>query len=130
MPRTALTTRQLNARGRQPLRAIIRDPALIGTEALAGAVTVLALIPEVISFAIIAGVDPVNALVASAVLAITMSVLGGRSAMVTAAAGSVALVVAPLVHAEGVEYLLPTVDRKSTRLNSSHSAVSRMPSSA
>ena len=109
MPRTPLSQRELNARGRQPLGKILRNPALIGTEALAGAVTVLALIPEVISFSIIAGVDPVNSLVASAVLAITMSVLGGRPAMVTAAAGSVALVVAPLVHAEGVEYLLPVV---------------------
>ena len=109
MPRTPLTQRELNARGRQPLRVILRSPAVIGTEALAGAVTVLALIPEVISFSIIAGVDPVNSLVASAVLAITMSLLGGRPAMVTAAAGSVALVVAPLVHAEGVEYLLPVV---------------------
>ncbi|GAB2464934.1 SulP family sulfate permease [Conyzicola lurida] len=109
MPRTPLSPRELNTRGNQPWSAILRNPALIGTEALAGAVTVLALIPEVISFSIIAGVDPVNSLVASAVLAITMSFLGGRPAMVTAAAGSVALVVAPLVHAEGVEYLLPTV---------------------
>jgi len=109
VPKTRLTPREINARGSRPLRAILRDPRLIGVEALAGAVTVLALIPEVISFSIIAGVDPVNALVASAVLAISMSFLGGRPAMVTAAAGSVALVVAPLVHAEGVEYLLPTV---------------------
>ena len=109
MPKTRLTPREINAHGSRPLRAILRDPRLIGVEALAGAVTVLALIPEVISFSIIAGVDPVNALVASAVLAISMSFLGGRPAMVTAAAGSVALVVAPLVHAEGVEYLLPTV---------------------
>jgi SulP family sulfate permease len=109
VPRTPLSPRELNARGNQPWRAVLRNPALIGTEVLAGAVTVLALIPEVISFSIIAGVDPVNSLVASAVLAITMSFLGGRPAMVTAAAGSVALVVAPLVHAEGVEYLLPTV---------------------
>jgi SulP family sulfate permease len=100
VPKTRLTPRQINARGSRPLRAILRDPRLIGVEALAGAVTVLALIPEVISFSIIAGVDPVNALVASAVLAISMSFLGGRPAMVTAAAGSVALVVAPLVHAE------------------------------
>jgi len=109
VPTTRFTARELNARGNRPLRAILRDPRLIGVEMLAGAVTVLALIPEVISFSIIAGVDPVNALVASAVLAITMSFLGGRPAMVTAAAGSVALVVAPLVHAEGVDYLLPTV---------------------
>jgi SulP family sulfate permease len=109
VPRHHLTPRELNERGRLPLRDILRNPALIGTEVLAGAVTVLALIPEVISFSIIAGVDPVNSLLASAVLAITMSFLGGRPAMVTAAAGSVALVVAPLVRAEGVEYLLPTV---------------------
>jgi SulP family sulfate permease len=109
VPRTPLTTRDLNARGHLSWRGILSSPAVVLTEALAGAVTVLALIPEVISFAIIAGVDPVNALVASAVLAISMSFLGGRPAMVTAAAGSVALVVAPLVHAEGVEYLLPTV---------------------
>jgi SulP family sulfate permease len=109
VPRTPITPRELNARGSLSWRGILRSPRVVGTEALAGAVTVLALIPEVISFAIIAGVDPVNALVASAVLAITMSFLGGRPAMVTAAAGSVALVVAPLVHDRGVEYLLPVV---------------------
>jgi SulP family sulfate permease len=43
------------------------------------------------------------------VLALTMSVLGGRPAMVTAAAGSVALVVAPLVREHGVGYVLPAV---------------------
>jgi len=109
VPRTHITPRELNARSSLTWRGVLTSPRVIGTEALAGAVTVLALIPEVISFAIIAGVDPVNALVASAVLAITMSFLGGRPAMVTAAAGSVALVVAPLVHDRGVEYLLPVV---------------------
>jgi len=109
VPRTHITPRELNARSSLSWRGVLGSPRVIGTEALAGAVTVLALIPEVISFAIIAGVDPVNALVASAVLAITMSFLGGRPAMVTAAAGSVALVVAPLVHDRGVEYLLPVV---------------------
>jgi SulP family sulfate permease len=109
VPHTPVTPRELDARGALSWRRILTSPAVIVTEALAGAVTVLALIPEVISFALIAGVDPVNALVASAVLAISMSFLGGRPAMVTAAAGSVALVVAPLVHAEGVEFLPPTV---------------------
>jgi SulP family sulfate permease len=110
MPATPhLSTRELNARGRLPLRDILRSPRALGTEALAGAVTTLALVPEVISFSIIAGVDPVNSLIASVVLAVSMSFLGGRPAMVTAAAGSVALVVAPLVKSEGVEYLLPTV---------------------
>jgi sulfate permease, SulP family len=87
----------------------LRNPRLLTTEVLAGAVTTLALIPEVISFSVIAGVDPKVSLVASVVLAISMTFLGGRPAMITAAAGAVALVVAPLVHTHGVEYLLPTV---------------------
>jgi SulP family sulfate permease len=87
----------------------LRSPRLLSREVLAGIVTTLALIPEVISFSVIAGVDPKVSLVASIVLAITMSILGGRPAMVTAAAGSVALVVAPLVKDHGVEYLLPAI---------------------
>jgi SulP family sulfate permease len=87
----------------------LRSPRLLSREVLAGIVTTLALIPEVISFSVIAGVDPKVSLVASIVLALSMSVLGGRPAMVTAAAGSVALVVAPLVKDNGVEYLLPAI---------------------
>ncbi|MGP9539478.1 SulP family inorganic anion transporter [Brachybacterium sp. AOP43-C2-M15] len=87
----------------------LRRPRLLTTEVLAGVVTTLALIPEVISFSVIAGVDPTVSLMASVVLAISMSFLGGRPAMITAAAGTVALVVAPLVHTHGVQYLLPTI---------------------
>jgi SulP family sulfate permease len=91
------------------VRATLRRPKALSVEVLAGVVTTLALIPEVISFSIIAGVDPKVSLIASVVLAISMSFLGGRSAMITAAAGAVALVVAPLVADHGVEYLLPAV---------------------
>jgi SulP family sulfate permease len=94
---------------RVTVRDVLRDPRLLTREALAGVVTTLALVPEVISFSVIAGVDPIVSLVASIVLALTMSVLGGRPAMVTAAAGSVALVVAPLVSEHGVGYVLPAV---------------------
>lgn len=87
----------------------LRRPRLLTTEVLAGIVTTLALIPEVISFSVIAGVDPKVSLIASVVLAISMSILGGRPAMITAAAGAVALVVAPMVREHGAEYLLPTV---------------------
>ncbi len=95
--------------GRVPTSAVLRRPRLLATEVLAGIVTTLALIPEVISFSIISGVGPDVALISSVVLAITMSFLGGRPAMVTAAAGSVALVLAPMVHAHGTAYVLPTV---------------------
>ena len=87
----------------------LRSPTLLTREVLAGVVTTLALVPEVISFSIVAGVDPMVSLIASVVLALTMSVLGGRPAMITAAAGSVALVIAPLVHSSGVRYVLPAM---------------------
>src|ERR1700712_2895840 len=87
----------------------LRSPRLLSREVLAGLVTTLALVPEVISFSIVAGVDPMISLVASIVLAVTMSILGGRPGVITAAAGSVALVIAPLVHSHGVQYVLPTV---------------------
>ncbi|CAN5297548.1 SulP family inorganic anion transporter [soil metagenome] len=87
----------------------LRSPRLLSREVLAGIVTTLALVPEVISFSIVAGVDPMVSLVSSIVLAISMSILGGRPAVITAAAGSVALVIAPLVHDHGVKYVLPTV---------------------
>ncbi|HGY3898230.1 TPA: SulP family inorganic anion transporter [Klebsiella aerogenes] len=85
------------------------SPALITRETLAGVLTALALLPEVISFSVIAGVDPQVSLIASVVLCLAMSVLGGRPAMVTAAAGSVALVIGPMVHQHGVGYILPAV---------------------
>ncbi|WP_027803702.1 SulP family inorganic anion transporter [Paraburkholderia dilworthii] len=78
-------------------------------EVLAGVVTSLALIPEVISFSFISGVEPRSALFASIVLLIVTSLFGGRPAMVTAAAGSVALVVGPMVHAHGAGYIFPAV---------------------
>lgn len=91
------------------LGQILRSPALLTRETLAGVLTALALIPEVISFSVIAGVDPKVSLIASVVLCMAMSLLGGRPAMVTAAAGSVALVIGPMVHQYGVGYILPAV---------------------
>lgn len=90
-------------------RSVLRQPRLLVRETLAGVVTALALIPEVISFSVIAGVDPKVSLIASVVLCLAMSFLGGRPAMVTAAAGSVALVIGPMVHQHGVQYILPAV---------------------
>jgi SulP family sulfate permease len=74
-------------------------------EMLAGAVATFALIPEVIAFSLVAGVDPQVGLFASFVIAIVIAFTGGRPAMISAAAGSVALVAAPLVHAHGLPYL-------------------------
>lgn len=91
------------------ISAVLRAPNLLVRESLAGMVTALALIPEVISFSFVSGVDPKVALVSSIVLCLVMSVLGGRPAMVTAAAGSIALVIGPMVKLHGVGYILPTI---------------------
>jgi sulfate permease, SulP family len=91
------------------IAAVLKSPREFIQETLAGAVTALALIPEVISFSFVSGVDPKTALFSSIVLALLMSVLGGRPAMVTAAAGSIALVIGPMVKTHGAGYILPTI---------------------
>ena len=75
----------------------------IARELLAGAVATFALIPEVIAFSFVAGVDPSVGLFASFVISIVIAFAGARPAMVSAAAGSVALVAAPLVQSHGLE---------------------------
>lgn len=73
---------------------------------LAGMVGTFALIPEVIAFSFVAGVDPQVGLYASFVIGIVIAFAGGRPAMISGAAGSVALVVGALVQAHGLQYLL------------------------
>ncbi|KZC95137.1 SulP family inorganic anion transporter [Clavibacter tessellarius] len=87
----------------------LKNPRLLSREVLAGLVVALALIPEAISFSIIAGVDPRVGLFSSFVMAVAIAFLGGRPAMITAATGAVALVVAPLVRDHGLDYLIATV---------------------
>ncbi|WP_406288302.1 SulP family inorganic anion transporter [Streptomyces sp. NBC_00209] len=87
----------------------ISDPKVWRTEVLAGLVVALALIPEAISFSIIAGVDPAIGLFASFTMAVTISVVGGRRAMISAATGAVALVIAPVNREHGFGYLVATV---------------------
>ena len=82
---------------------------VLRTEVLAGLVVALALIPEAISFSLVAGVDPRVGLFASFTMAVTIALVGGRPAMISAATGAVALVVAPLVRERGLDYLIATV---------------------
>lgn len=73
---------------------------------LAGLVVALALIPEAIAFSIIAGVDPRVGLYASFSIATIIAFMGGRPGMISAATGAMALVMANLVKAHGLDYLL------------------------
>ncbi len=94
---------------RQSVRRTLRSPRLLKVEILAGLVVALALIPEAIAFSIIAGVDPRIGLFAAFTMAVSISFLGGRPAMISAATGAVALVIAPLVASHGVDYLIAAV---------------------
>ncbi|WP_104175560.1 SulP family inorganic anion transporter [Arthrobacter sp. Y81] len=93
----------------QSVRATLRSPRRLKTEALAGLVVALALIPEAIAFSVIAGVDPRIGLFASFTMAVTISFVGGRPAMISAATGAVALVIAPLMRSHGLDYLIAAV---------------------
>ncbi|MFD3869321.1 SulP family inorganic anion transporter [Streptomyces sp. NPDC058623] len=87
----------------------LSDPRVWRTEVLAGLVVALALIPEAISFSIIAGVDPAIGLFSSFTMAVVISVVGGRRAMISAATGAVALVIAPLNREHGLGHLIAAV---------------------
>jgi sulfate permease, SulP family len=81
------------------------SPRVFRVEALPGLVVALALIPEAVSFSIIAGGRSRIGLFASFPMAVTIAFTGGRPAMISAATGAIALVVAPLVRDHGAEYL-------------------------
>lgn len=73
---------------------------------LAGLVSSFAVIPEVVGFCIVAGISPMMGLYASFWLTVLLAFLGGRPAMISAAAGSMALVIVSLVRDHGPEYLM------------------------
>ncbi|MBY4130107.1 SulP family inorganic anion transporter [Rhodococcus fascians] len=87
----------------------LKSPRRLKTEILAGLVVALALIPEAIAFSIIAGVDPRIGLFASFTMAVSIAFLGGRPAMISAATGAIALVIAPVVREYGLDYFIATV---------------------
>nr|WP_069386708.1 SulP family inorganic anion transporter [Cellulosimicrobium cellulans] len=89
--------------------AALRSPRRLKTEVLAGLVVALALIPEAIAFSIIAGVDPRLGLFASFTMAVSIAFLGGRPAMISAATGAIALVIAPVAREHGMDYFIATV---------------------
>ncbi len=91
------------------MRSALRSPRRLRIEVLAGLVVALALIPEAIAFSVIAGVDPRVGLFAAFTMAVSISFLGGRPAMISAATGAVALVIAPLVASHGLDHLIAAI---------------------
>ncbi len=79
------------------------------TEILSGLTVALALVPEAIAFALIAGLSPLTGLYAAFVMGLVTSVLGGRPGMISGATGAVAVVIVTLARDYGVEYVFAAV---------------------
>ncbi|RYF70075.1 MAG: SulP family inorganic anion transporter [Cytophagaceae bacterium] len=78
-------------------------------EVLSGLTVALALIPEAVAFALIAGLSPLTGLYAAFTIGLITSILGGRPGMISGATGAVAVVIVTLVKSHGVEYVFATV---------------------
>lgn len=79
------------------------------TEVLSGLTVSLALIPEAVAFALIAGLSPLTGLYAAFVMGLVTSVFGGRPGMISGATGAIAVVIVALAKTHGVEYVFATV---------------------
>lgn len=78
------------------------------TEILSGLTVALALVPEAVAFAMIAGVGPLVGLYAAFMMGLVTSILGGRPGMISGATGAVAIVIVALAKSHGVEYIFAT----------------------
>lgn len=79
------------------------------TEILSGLTVALALVPEAVAFALIAGLSPLTGLYAAFVMGLVTSIFGGRPGMISGATGAVAVVIVALAQSHGVEYVFATV---------------------
>ncbi len=87
----------------------IYTPSRIKTEVLSGLTVALALVPEAVAFAFVAGVHPLVGLYAAFMVGLITALIGGRPGMISGATGALAVVMVALVAEHGVEYLFATV---------------------
>lgn len=93
-------------------RALKPEPTTFAetrTEILSGLTVALALVPEAVAFAFVAGVHPLVGLYAAFIVGLITAVFGGRPGMISGATGALAVVMVALVAQHGVEYLFATV---------------------
>ena len=76
---------------------------------LSGLTVALALVPEAVAFAFVAGVSPLIGLYSAFFIGLITAAFGGRPGMISGATGAMAVVVVALVAMHGVEYLFPAV---------------------
>ncbi|MCK5576662.1 MAG: SulP family inorganic anion transporter, partial [Sphingomonadales bacterium] len=87
----------------------IRKATSIKADVLSGLTVALALVPEAVAFAFVAGVHPLVGLYAASMVGFITAIMGGRPGMISGATGALAVVMVALVAQHGVEYLFATV---------------------
>jgi len=87
----------------------LKQKVHVRSEILSGLTVALALIPEAIAFALIAGLSPLTGLYAAFTIGLITSILGGRPGMISGATGAIAVVIVALAKSHGVEYIFATV---------------------
>ncbi|GGB12501.1 SulP family inorganic anion transporter [Agarivorans gilvus] len=83
--------------------------ATVKNDLLSGLTVALALVPEAVAFAFVAGVEPLVGLYAAFMVGLITALIGGRPGMISGATGALAVVMVALVADHGVEYLFATV---------------------
>lgn len=78
-------------------------------DVLSGLTVALALVPEAVAFAFVAGVDPMVGLYAAFIMGLVTSIFGGRPGMISGATGATAVVMVSLVAVHGVQYLFAAI---------------------
>lgn len=87
----------------------LRQKVNYKTEVLSGLTVALALVPEAVAFALIAGLSPLTGLYAAFMMGLVTSIFGGRPGMISGATGAVAVVIVTLAKSHGIEYVFATV---------------------
>ncbi len=96
------------------MSATLSRPGMVGagqvrTDVLSGLTVALALVPEAVAFAFVAGVPPLVGLYAAFIVGLITALFGGRPGMISGATGALAVVMVSLVAEHGIEYLFATV---------------------
>jgi len=85
------------------------SPFRLRTDLLSGLTVALALVPEAVAFAFVAGVDPIVGLHAAFIVGLVTAVFGGRPGMISGATGAIAVVLVALVAQHGIEYMFAAI---------------------
>ncbi len=91
------------------LNLFAKRAASAKNDILSGLTVALALVPEAIAFAFVAGLPPHVGLYSAIIVGFITAAFGGRPGMISGATGAMAVVVVSLVAIHGIGYLVPTV---------------------